>query len=181
MVQESMAIHDSCIFLHFQCQRRELRSYDMKKYFFDGYGIFEALMYIVFIVIVPYVSIILQFYSNDKTMYLSYFVAGFAMTYDYLVLFNRNVGKCLWWEFIAAVVCFISVIVASVVKLSNILATSSTPANAVTYGFNDFLVVSLLCIMVIVNVLEFCRSAKHDYNTRFPKHPSTLTYGAQNI
>ena len=151
----------------------------MRNYFFDD--IFEALMYIVFIVIVQFVSIILQFCSNDKTMYLSYLVAGFAMTYDYLVLFKRTVGKCLWWEAVAALVCFIAVIVAAVVKMTRILDATSDPTSTVTYGFDDFLLVSLLCTMVIINVSELSRIIKHDFNTRFPKSPSTLTHGAQNI
>lgn len=154
----------------------------MKDYFFDD--IFSAVLYIVFNVVVPIVAIFLQFFSNDSTMYLSYFVTGFAMTFDYLALFRQKTSKRLWVEALVSSGCFATVLIIGFTKMNLVFSCLSSQQNILKYGFGDFLAVSVLAIMVVINVYEFGGLVKHETNLRYPKNTGgnqALVEGAKNV
>lgn len=154
----------------------------MKDYFFDD--IYLALLYIVFIVVVPIIAIFFQFSSNDSTMYLSYFVAGFALTFDYLSLLKKNTSKRLWIEGLASAGCFAVVLIVGFIKMNLVFSSLSTQQGVLEYGFWDFLAVSVLTVMVVINFYEFGGLVKHETNLRYPKSATSnqaLVQGAKNI
>lgn len=154
----------------------------MKDYFFED--IFSALLYIVFNVAFPIVAIFLQFFSNDSTMYLSYFVTGFSMTFDYLSLFKQKTSKRLWVEALVSSCCFATVLIVGFTKMSLVFSSLSSQQGVLKYGFGDFLAVSVLAVMVVINVYEFGGLVKHETNLRYPKSTGSgqaLVEGAKNI
>lgn len=154
----------------------------MKDYFFDD--IFSAILYIVFNIVFPLIAIFLQFFSNDSTMYLSYFVTGFSMTFDYLSLFRQKTSKRLWIEALASSACFATVLIVGFTKMNIVFTSLSAQQGVLNYGFWDFLAVSVLAVMVVINIYEFGGLVKHEANLRYPKNSSsdqTLVAGAKNI
>lgn len=134
----------------------------MKKYFFDN--TFEAVVYLIFISLVPMSSIIMQYILNDRTMYVSCLVAGFAMTYDYIILFKKNIEKRLWIEAIAASIILIVSVIFSVVRLIYNLMSS---VEALSYSSLDLIIVLVLAGMLLINIIEIIFYAKHDYKKRY--------------
>ena len=113
----------------------------MRKYFFEN--IFEAVLYLIFISLIPLISVFAQFIIGDKTMYVSYFVAGFAMTYDYFVLFGKSICKRLWWEALIATICLIFTSCIGVTMLTYIWPN----ANKIAYTYRDLCFVGILAIV----------------------------------
>lgn len=137
-----------------------------KKYFFDD--VFLSVIYMLFIVAAPFVSVVIQFCFDDRTMYLSYLIASISLAYDHVVIFRDNIGKRLWFEASISFVCLSAAVVIGLSKIMMILTQSST-IQVVPYGFWDILFISILGILVIINVVEFSLLLIHDYRLRYPK------------
>lgn len=106
------------------------------------------------------------------------------MTFDYLSLFKQKTSKRLWKEALASSVCFATVLIVGFTKMNLVFSSLSAQQGVLDYGFWDFLAVSVLAIMVVINVYEFGGLVKHETNLRYPKSASsdqTLVAGAKNI
>ena len=140
-----------------------------------------AIMYIVFIAIVPIISVGCQFATNDSLMYLSYLVAGCALTYDYVILFRASVCKRLWIEAAIAAVCFVVVLGIAVFKLTSVL-TFMSEQGKLNYNILDLCLVSVVCIMPMIDCIELGYLLKHDYMLRYGSGKGeNLIEGAKNI
>lgn len=136
----------------------------MRHYFFEE--LFQALIYIMFIVCVPAVSLVLQLTSNSSALYLSFLVAGFAMTYDYLSLFHQSVGKRLWREALCAAICSCVMVILSFIRLSITFETNLN-INSPQYGIIDYAMFIPMITMLGINVLEFFYFCKKQYASNF--------------
>ena len=143
----------------------------MRKYFFTDTII--AAIYLLFIAAVPFLSVIVQFFLNDRTMYLSYLVAGIAMVYDHAIQLNERVDKRLWYEAIISIAFAIVIALIACIKIMQILSNFSV----VPYGWWDVLFIGFLGIIVGINLVEFILHIRHDYKLRF----STGSPGNSNL
>lgn len=148
----------------------------MKKYFFES--IHEAVLYLIFLSLIPLVSIFAQYMVKDKTMYVSFLVAGFAMTYDYFVLFGRKICKRLWWEALISTICLLLTTSLGIVNLILLLTSQEEHV----YGWKDLLFIALLFIVLAINVFEFVLLLKKDYAKKYDESEETrLVAGAQKV
>lgn len=153
----------------------------MRKYFFNE--TITATIYLLFIAAFPFLSVIVQFCFDDRTMYLSYLVAGIAMVYDHAILLKEKVGKRLWFEAIISIVSAIIIAVIAVVKIMQILSNLPN-ADIVPYGGWDVIFICFLGIIVGINLIEFILYIRHDYKLRFSTNTpqnSNLLIGASKI
>lgn len=152
----------------------------MRKYFFNE--VITASIYLIFIAAVPFISVISQFFFDDRTMYLSYLVAGISMVYDHVVLFGESINKRLWIEGFISVIFTICIFVVACYKIIQILTNPN--ANIVPYGFWDGLFICFLGIIVMINLVEFILCVRHDFKTRFNTNTpqdNNLLLGARKV
>lgn len=133
-----------------------------KSCFFEG--IFSALIYMVFIVVIPVASVYLQLYYNDKTLYLTLFTTGFAVTYDYISLFERKICKRLWIEAVISIVC---VVATSSIGVIHLLSLVKVIGQAVIYTKKDIFCSLILAVPVCINFIEFAKFIVEDFSKRF--------------
>lgn len=135
----------------------------MRKYFFDNQ--LEAVIYFIFLSLIPVISVYTQYIVGDKTMYLSFIVSGFSMTYDYLIISKNSICKRLWWESLVAILVLIATTGYGILGLINILNTD----NFSKYEIKDLLIISILSIVLLVNALEVLLLIISDYKKRYSK------------
>lgn len=137
--------------------------------------IFSAIFYLIFIVAAPIISVVLQFSFDDKTLYLSYLIAGFSLTYDYICLLSaKTINKRLWIEAWIAVTCVIAIAIIAIVRLSLIVPKIG---QSITYETTDFYFILVLGIMVFINIFELGQFARYEYRKRYPKTEKIEYYG----
>lgn len=147
----------------------------MRKYFFED--TVEAILYLIFLSLLPMASIGTQYILQDRTMYVSILVAAFAMTYDYIVLLKRKTVKRLFWEAIIATICVIATMCIAIVNLLLLLAKDGN----ITYTIKDMLFSGALVIMVLVNVYEFVLFLKSEYQKKFVESDDNVVLGAKRV
>lgn len=134
----------------------------MKKYFFSN--VLETIIYFIFLCLIPLLSIIAQYCVSDKTLYVSFIVTGFAITYDYLMLFKGKPCKRLWIEAIFSAVCLVLCSGFGVIQLIFILLENKK----LPYTIFDILIIVIsLGIMFVINSIEMVLFFKYDYKKRF--------------
>ena len=125
----------------------------------------SALVYLVFIVAIPVVAVFLQFHYNDKTMFLSFFTAGFALTYDYIaLLWQKKIVKRLWVE---AILSCVTLLATSVIGFFKVVMVLGLAGQAVTYDWKDLLLSLFLAVPVVINCIEFTAYLVDDYHMRY--------------
>ena len=152
----------------------------MRKYFFNE--VVSASVYLIFIAAIPFLSVIGQFLFNDRTMYLSYLVAGISMVYDHIVLFKEPINKRLWSEAIISILFIAFICVISCYKIMLILTDPT--ASIVPYGLWDGFFICFLGIILIINLVEFILCVSHDFKTRFNTNTpqdNNLLVGASKV
>lgn len=151
----------------------------MKKYFFNS--IIESILYLIFLSIIPLVSIIIQFISSDKTLYVSIFVSAFSMSYDYIALLSRKICKRLWYESIVSIICLVLASVLSIIRLL-VLIINNTACTSYKW---DIILIFILAIIMFINVIEFSILVKYDHKKRYSSESdvnlNNFNEGASNV
>lgn len=154
----------------------------MKSYFFDD--ALSAIAYIILIVALPVMALIAQLCFNDRTMYLSYLIAGVSLTYDHIIIVkNKKICKRLWIEFITSLSCLFAVAIIASWKIVTLLFRGEN-TQVVPYGIRDVFFVLILGIVIVIDIIEFCGLIRFDYKQRFPNgndNGLNLIEGAKNI
>lgn len=123
----------------------------------------NAVLYLMFISLIPLISIFAQYAISDRTMYVSSLVAGFSMTYDYFILFKENTCKRLWFEALISSICLIFTTGIGIFKLISLL----TGRLILPYTSCDLIIVFILAIIFLINIVEFVLILKDEYKKKY--------------